>query len=89
MMTDGYPYVIRDGNPVRFPQSMPMVGFGNRHTAELPNGVAYPSYDGLVELTASGANLITSALYAPDDWHKLPAGPLRRAFEVAHGEAGE
>ena len=26
---------------------------------------------------------------AKDDWHKLPAGPLRRAFEVAHGEAGE
>lgn len=21
---------------------------------------------------------------AKDDWHKLPAGPLRRAFEVAH-----
>jgi len=26
---------------------------------------------------------------AMDDWHKLPQGPMRHMYEVAHGEAGE
>ena len=47
----------------------------------VPQGVVYPTHDGLVALSQnSAATLITHALYAPDDWHKLMPESVRPIY---------
>lgn len=99
--TDGAPYAITGSadcanagcrKAVRLPAVYPMVGCGNRRMTAVPQGAVYPTWDGLVAL--AGANtpvLLTHALYAPDDWHKLypesviPVHFNGRLFVFAHG----
>jgi hypothetical protein len=79
--TDGSPYVVPGASEcqnagcrkaVRLPVKYPMVGCGNRRMAKTPSGAVYPTHDGLVALSgASAPQLVTTPLYAPDDWHKL------------------
>lgn len=79
--TDGHPYAISAAvdcknagcrDAVRLPISYPMVGWGNRRIAALPQGVVYPSHNGLVVLAGRNEpGLLTHPLYAPDDWQKL------------------
>ena len=79
--TDGSPYAIQgqtdcEGagcrNVVKFPVRYPMVGCGNRRMASTHFGAVYPTHDGLVGLRGNEMpTLLTTGLYAPDDWHKL------------------
>lgn len=84
--TDGHPYAIEAAvdcqsagcrNAVRLPLSFPMVGWGNRRMAALPQGAVYPSHDGLVALGGRSAPvLLTHPFYAPDDWQRLHPSTL-------------
>lgn len=79
--TDGAPYVLPAAvdcknagcrQPVKLPVKYPMVGCGNRRMAAIPQGVVYPTHDGLVALAGNSApTLLTHPLYAPDDWQAL------------------
>ena len=90
--TDGAPYVLQAAvdcknagcrQPTKLPVKYPMVGCGNRRMAALPQGVVYPSHDGLVALSGNNApTLLTHALYAQDDWHALFPETVT---PVAHG----
>lgn len=101
--TDGAPYAISGAvdcknagcrQAVRLPGSYPMVGCGNRRMTSVPQGVVYPSHNGLVALSQNSApTLITHPLYAPDDWHKLYPESVKpihfngRLFVFARGAA--
>lgn len=81
VMTDGRPYVLEGAKEcrnahlravVRLPVDWPMVACGNKHIGEIPEGVVYPSHNGLVLLSGSSKqSLFTHPLYAPEDWQAL------------------
>lgn len=81
VMTDGRPYVIAATanckqahlrEAMRLPVALPMVACGNKHVGILPQGVVYPSHDGLVMLAGQSLpSLITNSFYAPENWHQL------------------
>ena len=78
--TDGSPYVVEGSadcdtaacrKVIRFPEALPIVNRFHGMT-ELPNGAAYASHNGIVVISGkSTPQLLTSALYAPDDWQAL------------------
>lgn len=82
VMTKGRPYVIEGSvkdcehagcrTALRLPGNYPMVGFGNKHTAKLREGVVYPSHDGLILLSGRSApSVLTWQRYAPTNWQQL------------------
>lgn len=90
-VTDGAPYVIAGAvdcksagcrDAIKLPGIFPLTGGGNRRVAATPQGVVYPTHDGLVALNGrSPPILLTHPLYAADDWQKL--GP-QTVTPVAH-----
>ena len=78
--TDGSPYAIEGSadcdaaacrKVIRFPEPLPIVNRFHGMT-ELPSGTAYASHNGIVVISGRGTpQLLTSALYAPDDWQAL------------------
>ena len=79
VVTDGTPYIVTpspggalDARVRKLAVKMPSAACGNRHIAALPDGVVYPSHDGLAKLSGDATPAIyTTALYAPDDWQSL------------------
>jgi hypothetical protein len=79
--TDGAPYVVTAvencenagcRRVVKLPVRYPMAGCGNRRMTKTPSGAVYPTHNGLVAMSGtSQPQLMTTPLYAPDDWHKL------------------
>ena len=79
--TDGAPYVVKAAVDVkaadtrsilRMPESVPLVGSGNRSMTAIPGGAVYPTHTGLVIMSgASTPKILTSAHYGPEDWEKL------------------
>lgn len=90
VMTDGRPYVVQaEGDcktvscrkVLKMDVSLPAVGFGNRRIVATTFGAVYVTHEGLVGLQERSApTLITSALYAPDDFFKLVPASLVLAF---------
>lgn len=101
VVTDGKPYVVEATSTDkeagvrsarRLAVSFPAVVCGNRHIAELPQGVAYPSHNGLVVLSHNALPMVlTHPLYAPEDWQRLlphtvvPVAVGGKLFVFAHG----
>lgn len=81
VITDGHPYVVSAAADcktadcrkiTRHLAPMPMLGCGGRHIATTPNGIFYPTIDGLAWLVGDNPpSIITAAAYAPDDWQRL------------------
>lgn len=79
VVTDGTPYIVTpspggatSARAHKLAAKMPSAACGNRHIEALPDGIVYPSHDGLAKLSGNAVPaLYTSALYAPDDWQAL------------------
>ncbi|CAB4134808.1 hypothetical protein UFOVP275_18 [uncultured Caudovirales phage] len=72
--TAGYPYVVSGNSPdsmveQRIEVNLPCIN--GRGLVDLGYSVAYPSNDGLVVVSGSGASVVTDALFTRADWQKL------------------
>jgi hypothetical protein len=72
--TQGTPYIVNGTAPEnmvseRIEQNLPCINA--RGIVDLGYSVAYPSSDGLVLVTASGASVVTVRLFSRDDWLRL------------------
>lgn len=78
VMTEGSPYVVTGTAPEnmvseRIKVNLPCIN--PKGIVDLGYKVVYPSGDGLVEISSSGAGLISTGLFSRDDWLRLnPAG---------------
>ncbi|MDR0273878.1 MAG: hypothetical protein LBI48_00740 [Burkholderiaceae bacterium] len=78
--TRGHPYVISGADSasmsaVKLPQLLPCVAA--RSIAGVGEGVIYASHDGLVLVSTAGAQLLTDAYYAREDWLALAPQTIR------------
>jgi len=81
VMTDGRPYAVAAigdcrtvacRSVLRFDEVLPAVGFGRRQIVPTTFGAVYVTHEGIVALQGkSPPKLLTSPLYAPDDFYKL------------------
>lgn len=81
VMTDGRPYAIAATgdcrtvscrSTIRFDEVLPAVGHGSRRIVPTTFGAVYVTHEGIVALQGkTPPKLITSPLYAPDDFYKL------------------
>ncbi|HEV8033513.1 hypothetical protein [Yoonia sp.] len=74
ILTKGTPYIAQGTAPEsmamqRMEASLPCIS--RQGVVDLGYAVAYPSNDGLVVLTASGAQLASRSLFSRDDWRAL------------------
>ncbi len=74
VVTKGTPYIVNGTAPEnmvseRIEQNLPCINA--RGIVDLGYSVVYPSHDGLVLVTASGASVVTSRLFSRDDWLRL------------------
>jgi hypothetical protein len=74
VMTEGTPYIVNGTAPEnmvseRIEQNLPCIN--PRGIVDLGYSVVYPSPDGLVLVTTSGAAVITTQLFSRDDWLRL------------------
>lgn len=72
--TTGTPYIVNGTAPEnmvseRIEQNLPCINA--RGIADMGYSVIYPSHDGLVSVTASGATVISTRLFSRDDWLRL------------------
>lgn len=72
--TKGTPYIVNGTAPEnmvseRIEQNLPCINA--RGIVDLGYSVAYPSHDGLVLVTASGATVATTRIFSRDDWLRL------------------
>jgi hypothetical protein len=78
VVTKGTPYVVTGTSPdsmasERIEQNLPCIN--PRGIVDLGYTVVYPSSDGLVQVTSSGASVISTSLFSRDDWLSLnPSG---------------
>nr|RDS95569.1 hypothetical protein DWF04_06055 [Cereibacter sphaeroides f. sp. denitrificans] len=98
VLTTGTPYVVQGLHPdsmsmERLEQSFPCLS--RRGIVDMGYAAIFPSTNGLVEISQSGARLISSALWDRDQWGALwPAGfraaqfQGRYAFSYAPGGVG-
>jgi hypothetical protein len=71
--TDGQPYIVSGASPDTMSQqklelNLPCINA--RGLVDLGYAIAYPSNDGLVVASSSGANVVTDQLMTRDDWIK-------------------
>lgn len=81
VMTDGRPYaVVATGDcktvscrsAIRFDEVLPGVGFGSRQIIATTFGAVYVTHEGIVAMQGkTPPKLLTSPLYAPEDFYKL------------------
>lgn len=72
--TQGTPYIVNGTAPEtmvseRIEQNLPCINA--RGIVDLGYSVVYPSHDGLVQVTPSGAVVITARMFSRDDWLRL------------------
>jgi hypothetical protein len=72
--TKGTPYIVNGSAPEnmtseRIEQNLPCINA--RGIVDLGYSVAYPSHDGLVQVTSSGAVVATTSIFSRDDWLRL------------------
>jgi hypothetical protein len=72
--TKGTPYIVNGTAPEnmvseRIEQNLPCINA--RGIVDLGYSVVYPSHDGLVLVTQSGAAVVTSSIFSRDDWLRL------------------
>lgn len=72
--TKGTPYIVTGTAPEnmvseRIEQNLPCINA--RGIVDLGYSVAYPSHDGLVQVTSSGAVVATANIFSRDDWLRL------------------
>lgn len=72
--TKGTPYIVTGTAPEnmvseRIEQNLPCINA--RGIVDLGYSVAYPSHDGLVQVTSSGAVVATASIFSRDDWLRL------------------
>ncbi len=72
--TKGTPYIVQGTAPEnmtseRVEQNLPCIN--PRGIVDLGYSVVYPSHDGLVQVTASGATVATTSIFSRDDWLRL------------------
>lgn len=72
--TKGTPYIVSGTAPEnmvseRIEQNLPCIN--PRGIVDLGYSVAYPSTDGLVQVTSSGAVVATTTIFSRDDWLRL------------------
>lgn len=72
--TQGTPYIVNGTAPEnmvseRIEQNLPCINA--RGIVDLGYSVVYPSHDGLVLVTASGATVATTRIFSRDDWLRL------------------
>lgn len=72
--TKGTPYIVNGTAPEsmvseRIEQNLPCINA--RGIVDMGYSVIYPSHDGLVSVAAGGASVISSRLFARDDWLRL------------------
>lgn len=77
--TRGYPFVASGNAPEamieeKIEVNLPCVN--GRGVVDLGYSVAYPSNDGLVVVSSSGATIVTEKLYTRPDWQKLSPATL-------------
>lgn len=71
VMTDGQPYIVSGTSPDTMAQeklelNLPCIN--PRGVVDLGYAIAYPSHDGLVVASSSGARVVTDQLMTRDDW---------------------
>lgn len=69
--TDGQPYIVSGTSPevmVQEKLELNLPCINARGVVDLGYSVAYPSHDGLVVVSSSGASVATTALLARNDW---------------------
>lgn len=72
--TEGYPYVVSGTAPENMTEEKIEVNLpclNPRGVVDLGYSVAYPSNDGLVVVSSSGASVATDALYTRPKWQKI------------------
>lgn len=77
--TEGYPYVASGNSPESMVEEKVEVNLpciNARGLVDLGYSVAYPSNDGLVVVSASGAQVATATLYTRPKWQKLSPATL-------------
>ncbi|MNL07458.1 hypothetical protein D3C87_1281330 [compost metagenome] len=72
--TKGTPYIVTGTAPEnmvseRIEQNLPCINA--RGIVDLGYSVVYPSHDGLVLVTSSGATVVTTSIFSRDDWLRL------------------
>lgn len=72
--TKGTPYIVSGTAPEnmtaeRIEQNLPCIN--PRGIVDLGYAVAYPSHEGLVKVTPSGAGVATTSIFSRDDWLRL------------------
>jgi hypothetical protein len=72
--TTGKPYIVTGNAPEsmvseKIEQDLPCINA--RGIVDLGYSVIYPSYDGLVQVTSSGAVVVSTRLFSRDDWLQL------------------
>lgn len=74
IVTTGVPYIATGTAPENMvmqktEQNLPCIN--QRGIVDLGFSVVYPSYDGLVQVSNSGANVVSTNLFAREDWMKF------------------
>ncbi|CAB3972354.1 MULTISPECIES: hypothetical protein [Burkholderia] len=75
--TDGQPYIVSGASPDAMSEeklelNLPCIN--PRGLVDLGYAIAYPSHDGLVVASSSGARVVTDQLMTRDDWLKTAPG---------------
>lgn len=96
VLTTGTPYIVQGTAPEnmvmeRIEQNAPCVSADG--VVDVGYAAAYPSTDGLVTLSQSGAQIATASLFSRDQWHALApetisAGRLAGKYVFSHLPAG-
>lgn len=85
ILTEGLPYIVQGSHPdnmtmTKLEQNLPCVSA--RGIVDMGYAAVYPSNDGLVQISAQGAQLATKALFTREDWLSLsPSGFVASQYE--------
>lgn len=92
VMTTGTPYVVSGTTPdtmvmEKLEQNLPCVNA--RGIVDMGYAVIYPAHDGLVQVSSSGAVVITDTLFSRDDWlqlnpYSMVAGQYNRRYYASY-----
>jgi hypothetical protein len=74
VMTEGTPYIVTGTSPEnmvaqRIERDLPCIN--SRGVVDMGYSVVYPSHDGLVQVSAGAANVVSTGMFSRDDWLRL------------------